>query len=225
MKYVIYNDIDYIFKNKKKLISLLFILSIISILILIQSRDTIFDILTVGLGLNLKLKESGTMEIIMYLLNLFFFLYLIVDIYIKDITYNIDNIFLRIKPLKYIIYKNIGFILITFLIKMLQYILCILLGIIMNKEFSMNIIDLYFTDYIYILIFQYLFMILYYIYIIMKKNVYVLLIGSLVMIGLIPKNIWKMNSNLGYILIIFLLIQIIIYVLFSKKNKSIIENL
>ena len=110
MKYLFYNDISYLIHNKIKIILLVLILPICSLLLNISSDISIIEILMKSMGTNLSLDYSGIVEVIMYIFNLSWFLYLISEIYTKDLTDNLENIFLRIKPIKYIVKKNLYFI-------------------------------------------------------------------------------------------------------------------
>ena len=111
MKYIMCNDINYLFKYKKKIIILYIFLSLMSVSINMNSSVSIENIIMLSFGSNLRFDSIGVLEIVMYFFNLFLFLYLVTDVYIKDLLYNIDNLFLRIKPFNYIVIKNLFFFL------------------------------------------------------------------------------------------------------------------
>jgi hypothetical protein len=225
MKYIMYSDINYLFKYKKRVILLYIFFSLLSVFINMNSSTNIENILMLSFGNNLKFDSIGILEIIMYFLNLFFFLYLVIDVYIKDLLYNIDNLLLRIKPFNYIRFKNLCFILVMFFLKFIQYFICTLFCFILNKNFDFNVVYLYLIDSIYILTFQYLFILIYYIYVLFHKNTFVLFFESLLLILIIPKSIWEVRNHFIGLLLIFIIGQIMILFVFKKKNKSIIQNL
>lgn len=225
MKYIMCNDINYLFKYKKKIIILYIFLSLMSVSINMNSSVSIENILMLSFGSNLRFDSIGVLEIVMYFFNLFLFLYLVTDVYIKDLLYNIDNLFLRIKPFNYIVIKNLFFILLMFFIKFIQYFICVFVCFILNKNFDFSIVYLYLIDSIYILTFQYLFMFIYYIYIFMHKNTCILFFESLLLILIIPKSIWEVRNHFIGLLLIFIISQVMMLFVFKKKNKSIIQNL
>lgn len=225
MKYIMCNDINYLFKYKKKIIILYIFLSLMSVLINMNSSVSIENIIMLSFGSNLRFDSIGVLEIVMYFFNLFLFLYLVTDVYIKDLLYNIDNLFLRIKPFNYIVIKNLFFILLMFFLKFIQYFICVFVCFILNKNFDFSIVYLYLIDSIYILTFQYLFMFIYYIYIFMHKNTCILFFESLLLILIIPKSIWEVRNHFIGLLLIFIISQVMMLFVFKKKNKSIIQNL
>ena len=225
MKYIMCNDINYLFKYKKKIIILYIFLSLMSVSINMNSSVSIENIIMLSFGSNLRFDSIGVLEIVMYFFNLFLFLYLVTDVYIKDLLYNIDNLFLRIKPFNYIAIKNLFFILLMFFIKFIQYFICVFVCFILNKNFDFSIVYLYLIDSIYILTFQYLFMFIYYIYIFMHKNTCILFFESLLLILIIPKSIWEVRNHFIGLLLIFIISQVMMLFVFKKKNKSIIQNL
>ena len=225
MKYIMCNDINYLFKYKKKIIILYIFLSLMSVSINMNSSVSIENIIMLSFGSNLRFDSIGVLEIVMYFFNLFLFLYLFTDVYIKDLLYNIDNLFLRIKPFNYIVIKNLFFILLMFFIKFIQYFICVFVCFILNKNFDFSIVYLYLIDSIYILTFQYLFMYIYYIYIFMHKNTCILFFESLLLILIIPKSIWEVRNHFIGLLLIFIISQVMMLFVFKKKNKIIIQNL
>lgn len=225
MKYIMCNDINYLFKYKKKIIILYIFLSLMSVSINMNSSVSIENIIMFSFGSNLRFDSIDVLEIVMYFFNLFLFLYLVTDVYIKDLLYNIDNLFLRIKPFNYIVIKNLFFILLMFFIKFIQYFICVFVCFILNKNFDFSIVYLYLIDSIYILTFQYLFMFIYYIYIFMHKNTCILFFESLLLILIIPKSILEVRNHFIGLLLIFIISQVMMLFVFKKKNKIIIQNL
>ena len=126
MKYLFMSDIEFLLKKRKKILIALIFIPLLVMLINIKSSFTIVDNLNNCLGTNINIKTSSILEFIMFLFNIAIYLFLIVEFYVKDISYQLDNIFLRISPLKWLFKKNIVFLLITLIIKLLQYFVFIL---------------------------------------------------------------------------------------------------
>src|SRR5699024_6323239 len=98
-------------------------------------------------GTNLEINTIDIIQLLMYLFNLYSFIYLMVDIYMKDLNDNLENIFLRMKPWEYIVKKNIYFTITIILIKVLQYsIMFIILILYGNSGTIGNTIFLLLTD-------------------------------------------------------------------------------
>lgn len=226
MKYLLYNDISYLIHNKLKLIILVLLLPIFSLLLNIKSDISTIEIIMKSMGTNLSLDDYGIVEIIMYLFNIFWFLYLISEIYAKDLSSNLENIFLRIRPLKYIAQKNLCFIITTILIKFIQYVL--IAGIlVINKSIIINyqLTKLIIADTSYILLIQYIFLFIYLIYILFKKNIYLFVFSIIMLMLIIPKNIWNISNYMYLVVVLFIFINILICWIFHKYSKSIMEKI
>lgn len=227
MRYLIYNDLYYLLCNKKKWIMLIFFLPVISILINLNLNASDLEIVMISMGSNLSFLSYDSyniIAIIMYFFNIFCFLYLIIEVYIKDIANNLENIFLRLKCTRYIFRKSLFFIVMMSLIKVVQYIIIILLFLISKNQVP-HIFKLLISDISYILLIQYLFLLLYLIYLLFKKNTAMLVITSMMMLIIIPKNIWNSYNYLSFIIMGTVFINNIIYFLFSKYIKSLMENI
>lgn len=226
MKYLFHNDIQYLINKRRSFLLLLAFVSTFMTVIYITMDIDLSEIMALSLGLNVDLTNIASMEILMYLFNISIYVFIIVDVYVKDIAYNLDNIFLRVKPVTWLFKKNILFILLTLIVKIIQYALILLLAVILNKEILiMKIVNLFIVDYCYILLIEYGFLLFYILFMTFKKmNLLVIIVGVVTAI-IIPKNVLKLSKYSVYLLLITLLIQLIIYLLFKKRSKQIIENL
>lgn len=221
MKYLFLNDIHYLFNKEKLLFLCIISCLLIGNIVSINSEASLFEILTRSMGTNISLENFDIIAFIMYLLNIVFFLYLIVRIYVKDLNDNLENIFLRVNPSKYIINKNVCFIVFSCLIKTIQYLISI---IIVNKMISFEIISVFISDVIYILVIQFAFLLFYLFYILLNKNIICLVVQVAIFMLVIPKNIYSIfNYGIHYVFGL-LLILILIYLIFNKKCKLLLEN-
>ena len=227
MKYLVINDISYLIKKRKKILLAIFLVPLILLLVNIATSITFVNRVNLCMGTNwIDFEQSNIIEFIMLIFNLSAYIFLIVDIYVKDIAYQLDNIFLRIKPSKWLLKKSLVFITITFILKLIQYVILFLAVVFLEKnaEFN-NIIKLLFSDFIYIIFIQFLFIIIYVISACISKIKFIPYFIFAFLMAIIPKNIYGLSDNqiLGIILIniIFLFLLTIIFKLFNKK---IIEN-
>lgn len=226
MKYLIYNDISHFIHKRKFLILLIFFLPLLIASLQIKGRSSILDILLISTGTNLNIENFDIISLLMLLFNLFSFLYLIIDIFTKDLDENLENIFLRIKPKKYIVKKTTFLIFFTFLLKLFQYILIIVtISLLKEINLDINILLLFLVDLAYLLLIQSALLLIYIIFIILKKNMYFLSFMFFLSLINVPKNIWQTQK---FIVITFLLIiffNILIKLIFSKNAKKLIENI
>ena len=224
MKYLFHNDISYLVRKKRIILISVLFLPLLILLLNLGTQYNINDIIMLCTGTNLEINTIDIIQLLMYLFNLYSFIYLMVDIYMKDLNDNLENIYLRMKPWEYIVKKNIYFTITIILIKVLQYsIMFIILILYGNSGTIGNTIFLLLTDAIYILFSQYLYLLIYLIYILLKKNICFLTAMSILLILLIPKNIWSISNYILYVILLIIIIQTIISLIFYKKSKRIIE--
>ena len=139
---------------------------------------------------------------------------------------NLENIFLRINSKKYISKKIILSMLITFMLKFIQYVI-ITITLLLFNHFSLefNILKLFFTDFLYTISMQLIFLLIYMIFIIMKKKVYYLTISITLSIILIPKNIWQTKKYVVIVFLVIITLSSLIKIIFSRRASNIIENI
>ena len=225
MKYLIYNDLSYLYHKKKTILILVIFLPLLIGLIYGKGQFLAIDIIKICVGADFDINDINVFSLLMLLFNVFSFIYLIVNVYSKDLDDSLENIFLRVKPIKYILKKNICFMLSTFFIKVLQYSLMVVCLLFFQKKvIFFDILEVFMIDVIYILLLQYIFLAIYLIYILVNKKLFVLIILSLILIICYPKNIWNAKNYIVYMLLLLILIHICINWIFDKKAKKLIEN-
>lgn len=223
MKYLFMNDINYIITNKKKIL-LLYYIAILCISVIYASSGTnLGNSISIILGNNYKKTESLYIELIMYIFNIAIAVYICFTIYIKDIRYQLDNIFLRISPNKWILKKNIVFLIIMALFKIIEYACVVLVFVLFNNNNnSNNLFLLIFKDYLYHLVIQYFCLFVYITFCIFNRIKILFIILSIVLIYLFPQNIMHCNS----LLLILSLISLVLFIriLFINQSKTIIQK-
>lgn len=151
MKYIFLSDIEYLIRNKKKIIILLILFP--AIISAIMPSHNLNEMLYVAFGINLNFKIIDIIEIMMFIFNIVIYLYITFDIYTKDIQFELDNIFLRMRPQEWLCRKNIVFIFLNIILKLIEYLFVLVIGIIIEKEINLqNLISYYFCDLTYILL-------------------------------------------------------------------------
>lgn len=225
MKYLLYSDIEHLLKKRKTLIIFFIISPLIIALININLPISFIEMVNMNIGTNIR-SESGILEIIMYLLNISTIIYIITDLFIRDIKYQLDNIFLRKNLFVWFWGKVILFILILIIIKLFQY-LNLILAIILftNQAFDISIFGVIITDLIYVILVGFVFLLTYVMSLVYKKIKVFLIFFLLIFIIVLPKSIYLTKNYNIFILLIIILIQLIISIIIKNKNKKIIENL
>ncbi|MDD3341771.1 MAG: hypothetical protein PHN72_06265 [Bacilli bacterium] len=225
MKYLLLNDIEYVFHTKKKILFLVLILPIVFILINHTSLS-ILDVIHLSIGTRFDSNNYTIIELIMFALNIVVALFLVVDIYVKDIDYHLDNIFLRLPPKKWYIDKTLCFSILILTIKSIQYLLIFITLFILKKNplFS-EVFYLLIYDYVYIMFLQFLYLFIYVVTSVFLKNKIITIGFFLVLFSIIPKNISTLGTKIFMLMLIIFIITYINTIIFDHKNKKIIENL
>ena len=228
MKYLYINDVSYLIRKQGKILIPLLLFPVIVMLINVTVSMPVVDHLNGCMGTNLvdKIAELNLVEALMFLFNMFSYIFLIAEVYVKDISYQLDNIFLRMKPLNWITKKNIVFIILTTLIKIFQYVLLLITLFIFKKSniFSIPVFSLITKDLVYTIFIQFLFISIYVTSSLIKKNKVIPYIIFCSILVFIPKNIYKLNFNeVIFLSIIIIILLVILQIIFKKYNKKIIE--
>lgn len=226
MKYLIYNDLEYLIRKRKRLLLLLILIPLGNIFINSAANGDSLDIIIYSLGLSINFENLGALELIMYLFNVSLFIFLVADLYIKDVAYQLDNIFLRTRPAKWFVKKTILFMICVLFMKLIEYLGIFIFFVILKNVNIINqdFIKIFFCDYLYILLIQYLFLLIYIISIYLSKHKWVCLLLFVVAMIFIPKNIFSLRNDLLIILGAIVGVQIIIYLMFRISSKKIIES-
>jgi len=225
MKYIVYNDVFYLFQKKKRLLFSFFLIPLLFTFLYRQSHLSTFEIVKICVGANFDITNFDVVSLLMLLFNTFYFIYFIIDIYAKDLNEYLENIWLRIKPIKYIVRKNIIFVFLTSIIKFIQYMLILFILLILGKNIlSLQILQLFAVDIIYVILLEYLFFVIYLIYILCKKNITILLSLITLLIAFFPKNIWNTKHYTIYLISLIIVTHLLINLIFLKKPKKLIEE-
>lgn len=224
MKYIFLSDIEYLIHNKKRLLFIMFLLALISILINININVSCIDLINLTMGTNFHSDNYTILELIMFIFNVVVYLFFIIDIYIKDIEYQLDNIFLRLNPCKWYLRKTLIFIITMFITKFFQYLIIAIILLIKNKLIFLELLFIMILDYIYILLLQLLFLFIYVLISSFYNSKFITIGIFLIILYFIPKNIYDSRNLIFLFTIIIFILSIVICIIFIFRNKTIIEN-
>lgn len=211
MKYLIRNDIKELKKRPLKIFIIILIMELLFQKFLLGD-----DTYNIVLGRNLNNMQDYT-AVLFFILNSAFYIYIALHIITRDLTYNLDNIFLRIKEEKFILEKIICLVFSIFTFRIVEYIIALPLIL----KFNLTVITVLMMIIKDILYYSCISIITIFLRELSYKinNMYMFLI--ILMIVIIPKNFD--DSYLYYILgsIIFSILSIIVM---KNNSKNIIEK-
>lgn len=225
IRYIFFTDTLYLLKKRKGILLLFLLFPIVTTFINVNIDIPFINIINTSMGTNIILKEIGPLEICMYLLNIGIIAFLITDLFIRDIKYNLDNIFLRTNILTWFVNKVIIFLMFSFILKILQYSLVVIILLVNNKVFDNNVIYLMLTDYFYTSLIGFIFLLMYILFVTLNKAKILPIIVGILLIIILPKSIWSLKNYIVYMIIILILLIIMISKIIKDKSKKIFENL
>lgn len=152
MRYIIVNDLMDCFKNKRKLILGYSLITLIIFLFFSVIRHN-HDSLYYTLGLKCLFAEQDWIQMLAYTFMLGFYIYLALLMFIKDLSNDVTNIFLRVTPRRWLNYKLVSIAVIDAIILSVTYIILLLLYYIFNRSLSFDI-TIIFNHYLYLLVCQ-----------------------------------------------------------------------
>lgn len=224
LKYIIINDINYIFNHFFNHIIIYMIITIFSYFIFkftgsIMDNQIIYYI--VGLDFSMEIEPIA---IILFGLHVSISIYIIFHLITKDINNGIDNIFLRILPKDWISCKLVSSSIIYFMIKLIIYILLFMIMKLDKFNLSLNLFSLFVLDYMYFILIQLICLLIYMLKPVMQ--IIIIIIATLLLIEFQLFNIIQFGNFKLIIFSIVLLTMLLIkkffsntYVEFFEKNR------
>lgn len=202
MKYIIENDLSYIKKFFLKKIFLYLVLLIGTFKIIkLVGGDSNFNVFLKIIGVSYKYDDSF-LEKAIYILDVLAIFYMTVALFVKDLKNGKENIFLRIKLRKWILYKLLSISLIILIVQILIYIVFSFSFI-----FKYNILQIFFKNLLYNFILEFL-IILFFISI-KSKKVLLVIMNLILCYFVLFITILDQNILLPIVLIMVLIILLV----------------
>ena len=223
MKFILKNDVSFLFQKEKKIIFLYYIITML--LFITFSKFSYLDNKSVFImvnGLDTGLERQDTVSLMIYLFILSFYCYIIFLLFTKDARSNLENIFLRITAKKWLSLKIISVFLITVCFLFFNYLLLFLISFFI-KEPNYILFSYFFKNLLYIFMIQLVLFTLYFLYLVKPIISFSILVGFIVTIFLYPDILSILKISIGLLLI---LIAIFLFVLFiiNKYIKIFFEK-
>ena len=218
MKYIFLNDLKFFISKKNKLLLLYLFMILLFSLYLSFSKNDINQLYMI-LGVNYTLESLESIPFIFFSFNIFYSLFLSLNLFLQNSKKGCDYIFLRISYTKWITFKLISIFIFLVIVKTTIYLLTI---IIMDKSilFSMNITPIFASD---LLISFILSLLLIWLWVLNKKNkILMILIAFFLFILVfylnIYRNILSLSDSLQVLFIIALSLILPLVILFKYEH-------
>lgn len=218
MKYIFLNDLKFFISKKNKLLLFYLFMILLFSLYLSFSKNDINQLYMI-LGVNYTLESLESIPFIFFSFNIFYSLFLSLNLFLQDSKKECDYIFLRISYTKWITFKLISIFILLVIVKTTIYLLTI---IIMDKSilFSMNITPIFASD---LLISFILSLLLIWLWVLNKKNkILMILIAFFLFILVfylnIYRNILSLSDSLQVLFIIALSLILPLVILFKYEH-------
>lgn len=207
MQYIFINDFYQIFKAKYKYFLAYFIVILVLLffeLFLKVEGDKIFLSL-----MGIKIIKNNIIFLLLYLINIIISLFIAFNIFLADFKNSSGNIFLRILPKKWIIFKSLSCFFITLFLRILLFLLIFAIYIIINEKINLVFTILFIKNIFYLFFLQLLFVSILYLFNFSKC--FFLSIIIIIICLLFPKillfysNRWMLYIFLDILFILFLI--------------------
>lgn len=214
-KYIMISDFKHILKKKKLLIAYFIIIAALYIfsnyVLKIKSIEKLYYIF----GGNISNENFNIIKLSALIFNLLFYSILTIELFIKDIKYNPEILFLRTSFNKWLISKIKNIILITISIKIISYILIYFTSLWQFSLISLimfaikDILFIVSTDLIIILIFS-----------LLKINYIYFIVGLLFILLYLMFSLYDIVSIHSIIYILIIILTIILLCSLNKVSKE-----
>ena len=209
MIYILKKDFSTLKQFIPKIILFVYIPILLYYITITGNKEFIHNRLNNAFSLEIIINKITWIELILFLLHIFTYLYLSYYIFKKTAKNNIENIFLKIKYKKWLAYKSISIFLILFILTFIKFLIySVLLGF---KITIIPFISLYLYTLILVLIFITVTNILK-----SSFNIFYGLLTVFIIIFLFPTNVTTMNPLL--LLTIIAVILLILNIKFSTYS-------
>lgn len=155
MQYIFVNDFNQIFRTKCKYFLAYFIIIIIilfyEILLQLNSHEMFLSLM------GIKIINNNIIFLLVYLLNICISLFIAFNIFFNDFKNSICNIFSRVMPNRWIIYKIISCLACTFLFRIFMFFFILVLCSLLKKNISSVFYIVFLKNFFYYFFLQLIF--------------------------------------------------------------------
>lgn len=218
MTNLIKKDMTYYIKNNVFYMMLITYMIMCPLIIIVNDSNSFYDLV---LGLKITSKES-IIEIIMYIFNYGFYILIVLQLLLKNFNGSMSSFLLRISPLKWIIYKLVSITIVSLISRFLTFLIILFYLFLFNIEIY-SLIKIFLYDFLYIILIQNIFLLMYMIYLKNIKMFLFLLLSFLFLsydINILIFTNDIINLNLGVIVFIVSIFLVLLNLFIGKKTYS-----
>lgn len=218
MTNIIKKDMTYYIKNNVFYMMLITYMIMCPLIIIVNDSNSFYDLV---LGLKITSKES-IIEIIMYIFNYGFYILIVLQLLLKNFNGSMSSFLLRISPLKWIIYKLVSITIVSLISRFLTFLIILFYLFLFNIEIY-SLIKIFLYDFLYIILIQNIFLLMYMIYLKNIKMFLFLLLSFLFLsydINILIFTNDIINLNLGVIVFIVSIFLVLLNLFIGKKTYS-----
>lgn len=224
MMYFLKNDLMFIVKKKYKIITLLILLNLLSLLLNFNLEVSLFDKITFSMGTNMSKERFNVFELMMFIFNNLVLTYISLSIFIKDLSFEMDNIFTRLKVEKWCFFKLLILFIIVMIIKLFKYFIIMMIICIFDKfDFDLKIFYLIMTDITYTLIIILIYLLMYFFssFLFIRDMYFYIICICLFLV--LPYGVFDLFKYIFQLLILLFILSVMILVIIKFFHKKIIE--
>lgn len=218
MTNIIKKDMTYYIKNNVFYMMLITYMIMCPLIIIVNDSNSFYDLV---LGLKITSKES-IIEIIMYIFNYGFYILIVLQLLLKNFNGSMSSFLLRISPLKWIIYKLVSITIVSLISRFLTFLIILFYLFLFNIEIY-SLIKIFLYDFLYIILIQNIFLLMYMIYLKNIKMFLFLLLSFLFLsydINILIFTNDIINLNLGVIVFIVSIFLVLLNLFIGKRTYS-----
>jgi len=226
-KYILINDISYLWNKRKHVLMSWLIVPVVALLFVnFKNYYSLIDLVNSSMGIGIN-SDSSMLSIIVYLFFLSLSIFLVLDLFLKDLKGNLALIFMRMKLSDWYVNKIMVLSLFVLFMKLVSYLIIFLLIIIFKGIYgylNFNIVNILLTDFMSTVMIQLVSILVYIVFSFPARYKLIAIIGLLLFIGLYIYILPNIFDWILFMAIICILLFIISYSIFKNKNKSILQN-
>lgn len=218
-KYLVLNDFAYTISSKKILLGCYFTYLIIYSLLKVTVMDYNDNGFNAVLGLDADINDNF-LSVISFFLNVLVFILIGTMLFVKDLSKNKSNIFLRINKLKWVLIKVVSTLIQFACLLFFGYFVCFVVFSLFG-QIPDNVIMLYFTNLILFIMIDFIVLMIIY----GKAFLKVLIsFGLIIILGFNFLCISKMVKCVSYLLILCIVIAFASLMFFRKNIYRLFES-
>lgn len=204
--YIIRQDGNFIFNNRKIYLLLFLFLPSIFMIVNLFSNVTGIDLYLYSLGLKVDFDQFDFLQYIIYYYNILIYLLMGLSIFLKDYKGNLEYLFLRHDFKEFYLQKNTSFLFYHFILMISQYIFLFIISLFSGRVFfSFDLLFLFVSEYLFLLLLEQIILFGYFISCILSKLKVIIGMVAILLIFILPKDIFSINILFFLFMICFMI--------------------